>query len=56
MKDVHNRCKRWIESQFDKLERLLVFEMIAEAQKRFPLEEGEIMQIVTEVLREGCSV
>ena len=50
------RCKRWVESQFDKLERLLVYEMIAEAVKRFPLEEGEIMQIITEVLNEGACV
>ena len=56
MKDVHSRCKKWIEAQFDKFERLLLYQMIAEAKKRFPLEEGEIMQILTEVLNEGVCV
>jgi hypothetical protein len=53
VQDAQTRCKRWIEKQFDRYQRLLVYEMIAEAVKRFPLEEGEIMRIIAEVLREG---
>jgi hypothetical protein len=53
VEDPRSRCKKWVEHQFDKHKRLLVYQMIAEAVKRFPLEEGEIMRIIAEVLREG---
>jgi hypothetical protein len=56
VQDAQTRCKKWIEQQFDKHKRLLVYQMIAEAAKRFPLEEGEIMRIIAEVLREGIKV
>ena len=52
MKDVHNRCKKWIEEQFQH-GRTEISQIIAEVIKRFNLDKGLVTRIVSEMLYEG---
>lgn len=50
--DVHSRCKKWIEEQFQH-ERPEIAQIIAEVIKRFNLDKGLVMRIVSEMFYEG---
>jgi len=56
MEEPQARCRAWIEQQFLQHKRLAVFEIIAEARRKFGLHENVVMLIITEVLREGAVV